>query len=108
MSTFSTTTANYELESTDFDPLPLETVPGVPPGTYVFTIQGGVGDKSQQINFTLVINDPCLTNASLHIDKHLFDQSKSSVDMVLVQSTYILRDPKIDFPWSLTTIASET
>ena len=84
MSSFSTTTGNYELESTDFDPLPLEAVPGVPPGTFVFTIQGEVGDKSQQINFTLVIDNPCLTQASLNIDKHLFDQGKSSSDMVLV------------------------
>lgn len=102
ISTFDTSTGDYTLETSDFDPFPTDPLNpvGVPPGTYQFTIQGTTGNKSATLTFNLIIEDPCLTNASLLIQEHIFDSTKSYVNMIDVNQDYLLNDAAITFAWN--------
>ena len=66
-----------------------------------------MGDRSDSINFTLIIEDPCFTHGSLTIDKHIFDLTKNSATMIATSVDYFLGYPQIDYLWDQSTIAPE-
>lgn len=108
-STFSNTSGDYSLTSTDFDPFPKDpSAPeGVVPGTYTFTILALSGSKMTTFSFTLIIGDPCTARPILlSITAHLFDDTKNASTMIDIAQDHYLNDPAINFPWEFSKIVT--
>ena len=60
------------------------------PGTYTITFIGTIGDKNDSFSFDVVLVDPCLTATFTLAEWPLPDQ------------TYILGEPQVDLPYSVT------
>ena len=90
----------YTLNSNELDVLPLDLVtPGIAPGTYVFNLEVTCGLKKTLTSFTLVIVDPCPTNAVLTI----------KLPVILPAAvTRNLRDPIVSYTWDPLTVADVT
>lgn len=87
--TFSSATGEHTLTSDDKDTLN--------PGIYTFIMTVTIGDKSEQVLYTLTLNDPC-PSATLSITNDPFPLSQ----------TYILRDPQVVMPYDPSNMVSSS
>ena len=66
-----------------------------PPGSYIFTLTGKIGDQTTYATFNLMFQNPCVFTTVTIIKPSTFGDGE-----------YILRDPSFGYAWDLTTIAT--